>query len=73
MGFPGGSVVKDAGDVGSVPGLGGSHILRRNQACVLQLLNPRALESVLHSKRSLLAATREKPHSDEDPVRPKHQ
>ena len=52
MGFPGGSVVKDAGDMGSVPGLGQSHILQRTQACVLQLLNPRALEPVLHSKRS---------------------
>ena len=30
MGFPGGSLVNDAGNMGSIPGLGGSHILRRN-------------------------------------------
>ena len=33
-GFPGGSVVKNqpanAGDMGSIPGLGGSHVLRSN-------------------------------------------
>ena len=35
-GFPGGSVVKnppaDAGDMGLIPGLGGSHMLRRNES-----------------------------------------
>jgi len=39
-GFPGGSVVKNppanAGDVGSVPDPGGSHVLQSNYACVPQ-------------------------------------
>ena len=42
-GFPGGSVVKnlpaDAGDVGSIPDLGRSHMLQSNRAPVPQLLS----------------------------------
>ena len=42
-GFPGGAVVEslpaDAGDMGSSPGLGGSHMLRSNWAREPQLLN----------------------------------
>ena len=30
MDFPGGPVVKNAGDTGSIPGLGRSHMLRSN-------------------------------------------
>ena len=41
--FPGGSVVKNppanAGDMGSSPGPGRSHMLRSNEARVLQLLS----------------------------------
>ena len=40
--FPGGPVVKNslanAGDVGSVPGLGRSHMLQGNEACASRLL-----------------------------------
>ena len=43
MDFPGGAVVKNppasAGDTGSIPGLGRSHMLRSNKACALQLLS----------------------------------
>ena len=43
-GFLGGSVVKNlpasTGDMGSIPGLGGSHMLQGNQAPVPQLLSP---------------------------------
>ena len=43
MGFPGGAVVgslpADAGDTGSSPGQGGSHMPRSDWACALQLLN----------------------------------
>ena len=48
QGFPCGSVVKNlpinAGDTGSIPGLGGFHMLGNNSACVPQLwsLCPRA-------------------------------
>ena len=41
MGFPCGSVVKNlpanAGDTGSIPGLGGSHMPWSNSACAPQL------------------------------------
>ena len=41
-GFPGDSVVKNlpasAGDRGSIPDLGRSHMLQNNKACVPQLL-----------------------------------
>ena len=54
-GFPGGAVVEnlpaDAGDMGSSPGLGGSHMLRSNWAREPQLLSLRVW--------SLCSATRE--------------
>ena len=66
--FPGGAAVKSlpagAGDAGSTPGPGGSHVLRSNwarapqllslcsRAHVTQLLKPMCLEPVLCSKRS---------------------
>ena len=58
-GFPGGAVVEslpaDAGDTGSSPGLGGSHMPRSNWA----LAGPARLEPVLRSKRG---------HNSERPV-----
>ena len=43
QGLPGGPMVKNppanAGDMGSIPGLGRSHMLRSNQARVPQLLS----------------------------------
>ena len=42
-----------AGEVGSIPGPGRSHMPRSNQACVLQLLKPTRLEPVLHNQRNL--------------------
>ena len=66
--FPGGSLVKNppanAGDTGSVPGLGRSHMPQSNEASMpqllspgpgaqeLQLLSPCVLEPVLCNKRS---------------------
>ena len=45
MGFPGGAVVENlpanAGDTGSSPGLGGSHMPRSDWACEPQLLSLR--------------------------------
>ena len=45
QGFPGGAVVEslpaNAGDVGSSPGLGGSHMPRSDWACEPQLLSLR--------------------------------
>ena len=79
--FPGGTVVKNppaiAGDTGSIPGLGRSHMPWSNLAHVPQLLKPVRLEPVLHNKRShcnekpahcnkeypSLAATRESPRA----------
>ena len=68
MDFPGGAVVKNlsanAGDTGSIPGLGRSHMLRSNEAHAPQLLSlrsrahepqllkPSCLEPVLHNNRS---------------------
>ena len=56
-GFPGGAVVENlpagAGDTGSSPGLGRSHMPRSNWAREPQLLSPRAW--------SLCSATREAP------------
>ena len=73
--FPGDAVVKNppanAGDTGSSPAQGRSHMPRSNQArapqplslnsraCEPQLLKPTRLEPVLHNKRS---------HRDEKPV-----
>ena len=42
----------NAGDVGSIPDPGRSHMLWSNKARVPQLLSQCALESVLHNKRS---------------------
>ena len=54
--FPGGAVVKNppasAGDMGSSPGPGRSHMPRSNEARVPQLLKPASLEPVLCNKRS---------------------
>ena len=66
--FPGGAVVKNpsasAGDTGSSPGLGRSHMPRSNKArvpqllslhsraCKPQLLKPVCLEPMFHNKRS---------------------
>ena len=66
--FPGGAVVKNppanAGDTGSIPGLGRSHMLQsnwarapqllslRSRAREPQLLKPTCLEPVLRNKRS---------------------
>ena len=56
QGFPGGAVVKNppasAGDLGSTPGPGRSHMPWSNWARVPQLLKPVSLEPVFHSKRS---------------------
>ena len=55
LGFPGGAVVKNppanAGDTGSSPGPGRSHMPRTNEAHVPQLLSPRATttEPVSHN------------------------
>ena len=56
MGFPGGAVVEslpaNAGDTGSSPGLGRSHMPRSNWAREPQLLSLRVcLEPVLRNKR----------------------
>ena len=55
LGFPGGAVVEsvpaNAGDMGSSPGLGGSHMLQSNKAREPQLLSLRIW--------SLCSATRE--------------
>ena len=56
QGFPGGAVVKNppanAGDTGSSPGLGRSHMPRSNYAHAPQLLKPACLEPMLGNKRS---------------------
>ena len=68
-GFPGGSVVENppanAGDMSSIPGLGGSHMLQSNQVCAPQQLvlslctgaepqppSPCTIEPVLPNKRN---------------------
>ena len=67
----------NAGDMGSIPGLGSSHMLRSNSACMPPLLKPEHLESVLLNKGShhkekpghrnqeepWLVASRESPHA----------
>ena len=72
-GFPSGAVVgnlpADAGDTGSSPGPGGSHMPRGSWARVSQLLKPACLEPVLRSRRGHLS---EKPvHRNGDPTQPK--
>ena len=81
LGFPGGAVVgnppANAGDAGSIPGLGRSHMTWSGWAREPQLLKPAGLEPVLCSGRghcskkpthrneewSPLAATRESPRT----------
>ena len=64
MGFPGGAVVEslpaNAGDTGSSPGLGRSHIPRSDWACEPQLLSLRIW--------SLCSAARERGHDSERPA-----
>ena len=54
--FPGGPVVKslpaNAGDVGSVPGLGSFHVPQDDYTQVPRLLSPCTLEPMPRSKRS---------------------
>ena len=50
-----------ARDMGSIPGLGRSHMPRNNQAHIPQLLKPECLEPVLQNKRS---------HHSEKPIHP---
>ena len=63
-GFPGGAVVKNlpanAGDTGSSPGPGRSHMPPSNQARVLQLLRLRATTTEAHAPRAH-APKQEKP------------
>ena len=81
-GFPGGAVVENlpanAGDTGSSPGLGRSHMPRSNWAREPQTAEPARLEPVLRNKRGHdgerpahrgeewppLAATRESPRTE---------
>ena len=62
--FPGGAVVgslpANAGDMGSSPGPGGSHMPRSNKACVPQLLSlrSRACEPQLLSPRATTTEAR---------------
>ena len=64
LGFPGGAVVKNppasAGDMGSSPGLGRSHMLRNNWARAPQLLSlhSRACEPQLLSLRAAATEAR---------------
>ena len=68
--LPGGPVVKNlsanAGNTGSIPGLGGSGSIYRNYGSLC------ALKSVHHDeKQALISATRESPCSYKDPAQPK--
>ena len=49
-----------AGDTGSSPGLGGSHMPRSNWALMPQLLSPRVTTTEAHTPRAR-AAQQEKP------------
>ena len=64
-GFPGGTVVENlpasAGDTGSSPGLGGSHVPRSSWA---RITEPAHLEPVLHNKRGRDSET--PAHRDEE-------
>ena len=64
--FPGGPVVKNppanARDTGSIPGLGRSHMLWGNWACVPQLLKPTSSKARVQLLKPL--------GSKEDPVQP---
>ena len=79
------SLPANAGDMGSSPGLGGSHMPRSNWACEPQLLSlhiwslcsttrGRNSERPVHCDEEWppLATTRRKPsHRNEDPTQPK--
>ena len=58
MGFPGGAVVESppasAGDAGSSPGLGGSHMPRSDWACGPQLLNLRVWSLCSATKEAMM-------------------
>ena len=81
--FPGspvvGSLPASAGDIGSIPGLGRSHMLQGSWGCVPQLLSWHAAstEACLPRARALqqekppFATTTERPHSTEDSGKPK--
>ena len=86
--FPGGTVVKNppanAGDTGSIPGPGRSHMPWSNKSHVPQLLKPTHLKPVLRNKRShrsesprtavkssLRRNQRESPRSNKDPMQTK--
>ena len=62
-GFPGGAVVENppanAGDMGSIPGPGKSHMPQSNQAHAPQLLSPCALGPAVTQQLSPCAATTE--------------
>ena len=59
LGFPGGAVVENvpanAGDTGSSPGLGGSHMLRSNWAHEPQLLSLRVWSMCSATKEATIA------------------
>ena len=63
-GFPGAAVIENlpanAGDTGSSPGLGRSHMLRSNEAREPQLLSPRAATTEAGTSRGS-APQQEKP------------
>ena len=82
QGFPGGAVVENppanAGDTGSSPGLGRSHVTAEQLGPWATIAEPAHLEPVLHNKRGRdnerpahrdeewppLAATRESPRTE---------
>jgi hypothetical protein len=87
QGFPGGSAVKNppanAGDTGSVPNLGRSHVPLSNKPmghnCWACALEPRShnywslctsLKREATAMRNLLTTTREKPVGNKDPAQP---
>ena len=66
-GFPGGAVIENlpanAGDTGSSPGLGRSHMLLSSWARVPQLLSPSATTTEAHAPRAC-ALQQEKPPNE---------
>ena len=68
----------NAGDMGSIPGLGRFHMLRGNEACSTQLLSPPATTTEARVLEGLWSATREttamrSPHTttrEEPPLTP---
>ena len=77
MDFPGGSVVKNppssAEDMGSVLGLGRSHLPQSSQAHAPQLLSPCSATREVTTMRSLCASTRERPPLTTTRENPKQQ